>query len=155
MTLQRVCSIETSTIDQLSEPIQNLLKEASMATQRAYAPYSNFYVGAAVLLSNGEVVTGNNQENAAFPSGLCAERVAILAAKATYPTEQLIGLAIAVRTERELKQAFTPSCGACLQVMSDVEQRQEPDLPVYIQGPNNQVYIAKNVGQFLPFGFEL
>ncbi len=155
MKMHKTCSIETNAITQLPENIQEIISQAQAATERAHAPYSKFYVGAAVLMDNDEIVVGNNQENAAFPSGLCAERVAILAAKANYPTNEIIAVAIAVRTDRELKQQLTPPCGACLQVMSDVEYRQKKGIPIYIKSTSDLVYIAKDVKQFLPFGFEL
>lgn len=155
MKITKTCTIDTVVKSSLPNNIQNLLDSAYKATLNAYAPYSEFRVGAAVLLSSGVVVTGNNQENAAFPSGLCAERVAILAAKANYPNEQIVGMAIAVNTKLELKQQFTPSCGACLQVMSDIEKRQSNPIKVYIQGPENHVFVAQDVKQFLPFDFEL
>ena len=152
--------IKQSTIDvvqteSLDSSTQSLLQKAQDATRSAYAPYSKFHVGAALRLDNGTVVLGNNQENAAYPSGLCAERVALFAAKSNHPEAEILEIVVAVQTENEAKQHFTPPCGACLQVLWDVQCRQKSPIKIIVQGVDNQNYVSKNVEQLLPFGFVL
>lgn len=147
--------IDVVPTEKLEDGSKDLLSHAQKATTAAYAPYSKFHVGAAIQLENGQVVVGNNQENAAYPSGLCAERVALFAAKSNHPNIDIQEIAIAVQTNASLKQQFTPPCGACLQVMWDIQCRQKTPIKIVVQGVENQNYIAQNVEQLLPFGFEL
>ena len=106
-------------IEELSKEDQDLLQQATAACKKAYAPYSRFYVGAAILLENGKIVTGNNQENAAYPSGLCAERVAIFKASADYPAAQIKTIAVTASSEEfDIDHPVSP-CGACRQVLKE------------------------------------
>ena len=139
----------------LSDTHSLLIDNAVKAAEMAYAPYSKFHVGAALLLSDDTIVLGNNQENAAYPSGLCAERVAVFAAKANYPNRSIKEVMIVVKTEKPLKQGFTPPCGSCLQVLWDVQNRQGSPIKIHVLAPDQNVYSVNNVNQFLPFGFEL
>lgn len=132
-----------------------LLDAALAATQKAYAPYSDFHVGAAIRLANGEIMQGCNQENAAFPSGLCAERVAFFAAGVQHPGIIIESLAITIRSASKADHDPAAPCGACLQVMRDVEQRQGSPIRIYLKGSGEAVYEAENVATFLPFGFAL
>lgn len=155
MEIKKESVVVRRNVSDLSEEDHTLIKQAEAAADRAYAPYSNFRVGAALALEDGTIVSGNNQENAAYPSGLCAERVAVFAAKANHPNTNINKLMIVVKTENELKQGFTPPCGSCLQVLWDVQNRQQAYISIHIQAPDGAVYSVKNVNQFLPFGFEL
>jgi len=112
-------------IDELPEAIQSLMDAAVKARERAYAPYSQFAVGAAIQLDNGIIVSGNNQENASYPSGLCAERTAIYYASSQYPNVPFISIAIAAKSSsQELIQPIPP-CGACRQAIAEYEIKQE------------------------------
>lgn len=139
---------------ELPEADRTLLEAARRATQTSYAPYSHFCVGAALRLASGEMVCGSNQENAAFPSGTCAERCTVFYAQAQYPTEKFDTLAIAARNSRG---GFTPSpitpCGACRQVLAEVEKRQGSPLRLLLYG-ERCVYIVPDVASLLPFSFD-
>ena len=129
-----------------------LLNAAKEATTHAYAPYSNFQVGAAVLLDNGEVVTGSNQENAAFPSGLCAERVALFSAHHLYPEAKVKAIAVAATDHKKaLKNPIMP-CGACVQVMSESITRGGEPFEVLLQGEKNILHIPSAL-DLIPFRF--
>ena len=118
----------------------------------AYAPYSNFYVGAALRLANGIIVTGANQENAAFPSGLCAERTALFAAQANYPDQPVSTLAIVARNANGLLDEPVSPCGACRQVILGVEDRYKQPIRVLLYGKKG-VYSLQSAKDLLPFSF--
>ncbi len=139
-------------IDDLPDDIKKLISSASSALSSAYAPYSNFKVGAAVLLQNGKSITGSNQENAAYPSGLCAERVAFFSAASKYPNEKIV--AIAVTTSEGLAEPVAP-CGSCRQVMIEYELRQQSDIKIYLALSAGKVYCVKRVADLLPMAFSL
>lgn len=141
------------TVKSLSDTDQKLIKEAEKAVKNAYAPYSKFKVGAAVLLDNGEVVIGNNQENIAFPSGLCAERVALFAAGANYPNQEVVKLAIASKGDLVDKDQFLSPCGACRQVMAEVSMRQDKSFEIMILNNDGSILIFKEIKDLLPFIF--
>ena len=137
----------------LSTELYSLMDQAIEARGKAYAPYSNFQVGAAVLLENGIVVHGNNQENAAYPSGLCAERVAIFYAAANYPKVSI--KAIAITANAVLKPLEKPAapCGNCRQAMAEYEQKQEQPIKVLFMGASGPVIQCDSVLNLLPFAF--
>ena len=137
---------------ELDEKQQELIKKAKKAAMNAYAPYSQFEVGAAVLLENGEIIQGNNQENAAYPSGLCAERVAIFYANSKYPNVPIKAIAVTANTKNGIIENPVPPCGSCLQVMLESEKRAGKDIQVILYG-KNKVTVAKNISQFLPVNF--
>jgi len=139
--------------DELSDADRALVLAAQDATRRSYAPYSHFHVGAAVRLDNGTVVTGSNQENAAFPSGLCAERTALFYAGAQYPDHAVEALAIAAADADGLTSAPTPPCGACRQVMLETEARAGRPMRILLYGTQG-VYVFEGVGQLLPLTFD-
>ena len=112
--------------DELNDADRALLDDAIEATRRSYAPYSHFSVGAAALLANGVIVTGTNQENAAYPSGLCAERTTLFYANSQYPDQAVKTLAIAARTEKDFIDTPIPPCGACRQVILETEKTNNP-----------------------------
>lgn len=145
-------SIESYQLDELSPQDQELVQAAIKATHNAYANYSRFYVGAALRLENGKMVIGANQENAAFPSGLCAERTAVFAAQANYPDSPIETLAIAGRNEKGvLPNPITP-CGACRQVILEIEDRYKKPIKILLYG-TQKIYCVRSVKDLLPLSF--
>ena len=132
---------------------QELIEKAKNAYSNAYAPYSGFLVGASVLLENGEIINGSNQENAAYPSGLCAERVALFYAGAKYPEVAIKTIAISAKSKTfEIDDVVSP-CGACRQVMAEYQQKQGQDIRLLLHSPTDEVLIANSVTDLLPFMF--
>jgi len=139
--------------EELSEPEQLLVEAAIEATKRSYSPYSHFSVGAALLLENGKTVIGCNQENAAFPAGLCAERTAIFAAGAQYPDVPVTMLAIAARNSKgELTDEPISPCGTCRQVMIETETRFKHPIRILLYG-KNCIYVLEGIKQLMPLSF--
>lgn len=130
-----------------------LMRLAHEATFSSYAPYSKFHVGAAVRLSNGKTITGCNIENAAYPSGLCAERVALFAAQAQYPDIPIEALAITARSESKTISEPVAPCGSCRQVMVEVEQRSKRPLRVLCQGERGPIMAFDGIESLVPFIF--
>jgi len=150
------CQLEVVTAPEtLNTSEQNLLAEALKATEKAYAPYSDFHVGAALQLEDGTIVHGCNQENSAYPSGLCAERVAFFTAGMQHTGKKIVGLAITARSGRHNDSGPAVPCGACLQVLREVEKRQEALIPVLLKGSGTTVWKAAGLIHFLPFSFDL
>ncbi len=145
---------EYASFIELPESDKKLMLEAQSAAETAYAPYSKFHVGAAVLLENGIIVKGNNQENAAYPSGLCAERVALFAAGANYPGVKIVTIAIHAFAEKNKQhpQAVGP-CGACRQVMAEYEHRYHQPMRLIMQAENGKYIISHRISHLLPFMF--
>lgn len=139
--------------DELPTQIQELMKKAVEARDNAYAPYSQFQVGAAVLLQNGVVVLGSNQENAAFPSGLCAERTAIFSAGANYPDQQILAICITASSLVKDTLEPIPPCGACRQSLLEYEVKQNGNIPVYFMGKFGVVIKSNSIKNLLPFIF--
>lgn len=140
--------------DELPSADLELLNEATRAASDAYAPYSKFHVGAALRLENGKIIRGNNQENVAYPSGLCAERVALFYASANYPNQKVESIAVTASTnEFEIKDPVSP-CGSCRQVMAETEKKQNNSIRVIMKGENGKVYISENVKNLLPLMFK-
>lgn len=138
----------------LSKEDLTLLNLAREATKRAHAPYSQFFVGAALRLSNGEIITGNNQENAAYPSGLCAERVAMFYAGSQYPGITIESIAVTASSIVHDVDSPVMSCGGCLQAMIEYENKQHAPIRVIMQGERGAVYIANDLSQLIPFRFQ-
>ena len=137
---------------ELSAEDQELVTRAKEATKNSYANYSHFYVGAALRLENGEIIIGANQENAAFPSGLCAERTAVFAAQAQHPEQPIKTLAIAARNANGfLKEPISP-CGPCRHVILEVEDRYKQPVRILLYGTDG-VYVIDSVKDLLPFCF--
>jgi cytidine deaminase len=131
-----------------------LLHEAANAARNAYAPYSKFNVGAAVLLSNGEIICGSNQENAAFPSGLCAERVALCYAGSRYPNAAIKAIAVTSSINGKENPAPVYPCGNCRQVLLECEKRSGNPIKV-IMGSATKVQVVHSIKDLLPLSFEL
>ncbi|WP_158838666.1 cytidine deaminase [Polaribacter sp. L3A8] len=141
-------------ISELSVEDNKLMHKAIEARKKAYAPYSKFNVGAALLLDNGEIVLGNNQESAAYPSGMCAERVAIWKAGSTYPNMKIKKLAItASSTITNVDKPIGP-CGACRQTLSEYEINQKEPFKVLFMGEVGEVVVTESLLSLLPFSFD-
>ena len=141
-----------SPLDELDDTDRKLVAAAMEATGNSFAPYSRFNVGAAVLLADGKVVIGANQENAAFPSSLCAERTAVFSAQANYPDQSIVAIAIAARNSGGFLSSPITPCGSCRQVLSGIEDRYGRQMRVLLYGANG-VYVFKSVKVLLPFAF--
>ena len=145
---------EYSSIDELAKADIELMKRAVEAAENAYAPYSHFRVGAALRLDSGKIITGNNQENVAYPSGLCAERVAFFHASSNYPDAVIQAVAITAKAQNfEIPEPVTP-CGSCRQVMSETENRQKKKIRVLLMGEYGKVFAINNVEDLLPLMFK-
>lgn len=134
--------------------VQDLMEQAISAREKAYAPYSKFNVGAALLLKNKEIITGSNQENASYPSGLCAERTAIYFAGAKYPEEKIIRMAISASSKIHTTITPIPPCGACRQAISEYENKQNHPIEIYFMGESGKVVRSNSLANLLPLGFD-
>ena len=130
-----------------------LLKLAKKAVKSAYAPYSQFFVGAAILLENGKISIGNNQENAAYPSGLCAERVAIFHASANYPNVPIKKIAVSVASKTQIINEPVSPCGGCRQVISEYEMKYESPISIIMSGETGKIYVSDSIENLLPIMF--
>lgn len=147
-----VCSFKVFGWNELSESDRQLVEAARKATSGSYSPYSRFKVGAAARLANGVIFTGSNQENAAYPSGLCAERTTLFAANAQYPDQPVVALAIAARKgNRYLARPVSP-CGACRQVISGVEERFGTPIRILLYGTEG-THVTEGIASLLPLRF--
>jgi cytidine deaminase len=140
--------------NELSADDQALLVKAREAGKNAYAPYSSFHVGAALRLENGVVVTGNNQENVAYPSGLCAERVAIFAAGANHPNVAVNTIAITCSSAKFAVNRPLSPCGACRQVIAEYERKSGKNIRIILAGESGAVYVVGSMKDLLPLSFE-
>jgi cytidine deaminase len=145
---------EFESAGQLEEVENTLLLKAREARDRAYAPYSEFKVGAAILMENGTIVTGNNQENAAYPSGMCAERVAAWSALSSYPGIKILKVFIAARSENKTIDRPVSPCGSCRQTLAEYEIKQDQPIEVYFTGDTGVIMKADSVRDLLPFMFD-
>jgi cytidine deaminase len=143
-----------NSIAELDEQERCVLEAANEATRTSYAPYSKFNVGAAVLLENGEIITGSNQENNAYPSGLCAERVAVFYANAKYPNVAIKAIAVSSAVNNILNDNEVYPCGACRQVLVESENRQSIKIKL-IMGGVKSIVVVDSVSLMLPFVFNL
>ena len=151
-TIDLSIKIGFGTFDELSADDQHLIQTAIAATENSYSPYSRFQVGAALRLANGKEVMGANQENAAFPSGLCAERSAILLHSQIIQTNLVTALAIAARNEHGLMHDPIVPCGACRQVILEIEDRYKQPIRILLYGTGG-VYVINTVKELLPLQF--
>ncbi|MFV5693449.1 cytidine deaminase [Flavobacterium sp. LT1R49] len=134
--------------------ILNLMEQAIAIRKKAYAPYSKFRVGAAILLDNGKIVLGSNQENAAYPSGLCAERVAIYQAGAIYPEAKILKMVITAASDTNKTTTPIPPCGSCRQSIAEYEIKQETPIEIYFMGETGAIYKSASLKNLLPFMFD-
>jgi len=142
------------TLSELDQEVIDLMGQAVKAREKAYAPYSKFYVGAALLLDNGEVITGSNQENASYPSGLCAERTAIYYAGAKYPKAQILKMAVTAASQLNKTAEPIPPCGACRQAIAEYEVKQDEPIEIYFMGETGAVALSKSLANLLPLVFD-
>lgn len=151
-TIKTTVSLEIFSWNELEDDIKDLIGKAKASADRAYAPYSNFMVGAALLLENGEIFTGNNQENVSFPAGICAERVAVSYAQANFPDISPSKIAIIAKSRDTVFANVTP-CGLCRQTICEYERKFNRPIEIYML--NNQAEILKASGtrDLLPFSF--
>jgi cytidine deaminase len=140
-------------VNDLPEDVAALMQQAINVRLNAYAPYSRFHVGAALLLDNGKIVIGSNQENAAYPSGLCAERVAIFHAGAVYPNAKILKMAITAASEQRVVSEPIPPCGGCRQSIAEYELRQDEPIEIWFMGETGPVYKSESLRNLLPMVF--
>jgi cytidine deaminase len=143
-----------NSLTELPNDTQQLMEKAIASRKKAYAPYSKFKVGAAILLDNGEIILGSNQENAAYPSGLCAERVAIFYAGSMYPEAKIIQMAITAASDSNKTELPIPPCGACRQSMAEYEIKQESPIEIYFMGESGDIYKSASLKNLLPLMFD-
>ena len=140
--------------NELNDIEKKLFDAAKSIRENAYANYSNFLVGCAMLLDNGEIVTGSNQENAAYPSGLCAERTAIFWCSANYPNAQILKMFV-IGAPREKKSTIAiPPCGSCRQSILEYEAKQSNTIEIYFSSLDGEIYKTRSVRDLLPFSFD-
>lgn len=149
----RIDYTEYDSMDTLNKADHELLDSATKACSSAYAPYSGFSVGAAVRLANGKVIIGNNQENSAYPSGLCAERVALFSASANYPGIPVEAIALTATTGRFVMNGPVTPCGACRQVLAEYENLYGSKIKIIMSSTSGQVRILEGSDSLLPFLF--
>lgn len=145
---------EFESADELSASDRDLLKQAGLVLENAYAPYSGYKVGAAVELENGEIITGNNQENVAFPSGICAERVAIFSASSKYPGVRIKSIAICSSAKDFKVNSPVLPCGSCRQVMAEYENNQDSKIRIILSGETGKVFLVDGIENLLPLRFK-
>ncbi|EDP72191.1 cytidine deaminase [Flavobacteriales bacterium ALC-1] len=141
-------------INELPEEVQQLMNSAIEARNNAYAPYSKFNVGAALSLDNNEVVIGSNQENASYPSGLCAERTAVYYAGAKYPNAKILKMAITASSQKQDTNTPIPPCGACRQSIAEYEIKQSLPIEIYFMGAAGKVIKSDSLANLLPLLFD-
>lgn len=141
-------------LSELPQDVIGLMQKATEARESAYAPYSNFSVGAAILLDNNEIITGNNQENASYPSGLCAERTAIYYAGAKYPEAKVVRMAIIAGSKKSKTSNPIPPCGACRQAIAEYEIKQDTPIEIYFMGETGKVVKSNSLSNLLPLVFD-
>lgn len=157
MKIKQITStyIEYDSINELTEEEKKLCVEAEKAIDGSYAPYSNFHVGAALLLDNNQILHGSNQENGAYPSGLCAERVALFAYGALKLDAKVKALAVTARSMKHLIETPTSPCGGCLQVIAEYERKQNQSIKIILYCIDGKILICENTSQLMPMQFQL
>lgn len=140
--------------DELPQDVQDLMDKASDARDCAYAPYSKFKVGAAVLMDNNEIITGSNQENASYPSGLCAERTAMFYAGAKYPDAKFVKMALTAKSMNHRVVTPIPPCGSCRQAIAEYEVKQDSPIEIYFMGETGKVIKSNSLKELLPLVFD-
>ena len=146
-------SLEGKTLDELDNESKYLVHKAKEAANHAYAPYSKFHVGAAVILSDGTVVAGSNQENASYPLCMCAERVALYAVSSIHPDKTILKMAVVAHKKNHKELIPATSCGACRQVMLEYEEKQKQAIKIILLGPAEKWLEFPSAGALLPFSF--
>ncbi|MDR0427368.1 MAG: cytidine deaminase [Dysgonamonadaceae bacterium] len=152
--LKITAKIKVCTYDELNISEKKLIDSAKKAVYTSYAPYSRFRVGVAVELENGQIITGSNQENAAFPSGLCAERTALFYANAQFPDDAVEKISIAAFTKGDFSEEPITPCGACRQVIMEVQNRFNHPVRLLLYG-KSKIYVIDTIEAILPLSFKL
>ncbi|WP_196890481.1 cytidine deaminase [Aureivirga marina] len=140
-------------VEELPNDVKELMNKAVEARKNAYAPYSDFEVGAALLLENGEVITGNNQENAAYPSGMCAERVAVWKASSEFPNQKILKIVLTATSRKTKNTTPVAPCGGCRQTLLEYEQKQDAPMEVYFMGAEGEIYKTNSLTDLVPIAF--
>ncbi len=153
-TKEIVCKVDVLSLDELTNEERMLVSCAKDATAGSYSPYSKFAVGAALLLANGEVVKGSNQENVSYPCGLCAERTALFYANAAYPDQPVVMLVIAAQDQEGFLPSPITPCGACRQALLETENRFGEKIRVILYG-TERIYRVESIASLLPLQFEM
>jgi len=151
--IEKTVTLEVLQWHELEDGVQLLINIAKESSKHAYAPYSDFMVGAALLLDNGEVLSGNNQENASYPVGNCAERVVLGYSHARYPDAKPLRLAVVARRRNEENFATVTPCGLCRQTISEYEQRYGQPIEIFMLTPEGEILKASSIDELLPFKF--
>jgi len=141
-------------IDELDQAFKTLFLTAMEAVEKSYAPYSLFNVGAAVLLENGEILSGANQENASYPACICAEQSVLATASSMFPNQSIVALAVTASKNGVFVEEVTPPCGICRQVMKEWQTRMKANLTVLFSGPGQSIYKIDSIDAILPLGFD-
>jgi cytidine deaminase len=144
--------IEFESESELEPTDKELVKQAREATKKSYSPYSKFSVGAAILLENGQIIQGNNQENAAYPSGLCAERVALFYANANFPESKVLAIAIAANSGKSFTNLPVTPCGSCRQVIIETQNRFKYPIKIILYG-KDKILLIEDASTLLPISF--
>jgi len=140
-------------IDELNADDRQLLIEARKVTDKAYAPYSDFHVGAAARLANNKIVTGTNQENASYPVGICAERVLLSAVSSIYPDVPIESMAVSYQSKKIKSDHPISPCGMCRQALQEFEGRSNEQIRLILAGLEGKVYVIRSASQLLPLAF--
>lgn len=155
MDLEKTVKLEHHLYARLAKDIQELLQASKQASTTAYAPYSSFFVGCSAKLEDSSIISGSNQENSSFPSGLCAERTVLFQCGAALAEKPIIHLAVfASSSQYKVPTPLVP-CAGCLQVIIDFEKRQNKKIHIWMWDGGKQVYLSSGADQFLPFHFSL
>ncbi|MEO7800866.1 MAG: cytidine deaminase [Ginsengibacter sp.] len=154
-TIQHVIDVtEYESSEELSKEDAALLQQARVVTEQAYAPYSNFKVGAVALLANGSIVSGTNQENASYPVGICAERVLLSVAASQFPGVAIHTIAVSHKSSAIENYIPASPCGMCRQALAEQQERFNKSIRLILSGQNGRVHVIENAGDLLPFAFE-
>ena len=149
----RIVVNEYNSISELPEVDVKLVYAAREASKNAYSPYSKFNVGAAVLLQNGEIISGNNQENSAYPNGLCAERVALFYANSKFPDDKVLAIAVSSENFNDIVSESISPCGSCRQALMETEVRFQQKIRVILDG-KKKIFVFDGIDNLLPFAFK-
>jgi cytidine deaminase len=151
--IEKTVRLDVLTYDELEKDIKKLITKAKEAAHKAHAPYSNFLVGAALCLENGEIITGNNQENVSFPVGICAERVVLSYAQANFPDISPAKIAIAAKRRNHAEYSGVTPCGLCRQTISEYEEKFNRPIEIYMLTSSGEILKASGTDDLLPFKF--
>ena len=141
--------------DELNHTQKKIVNSSLSALKSSYSPYSKFKVGASVLLNNGKIVSASNQENISFPSGLCAERIALFSSGSSYPSNKILSLAISTEYNFKSDDIIITPCGGCRQVMIEYEKKQGTKIEVLIRNFNKKILKFESVEDLIPFSFDV